>query len=82
MIIVLAIIAYFFTGINSYGLGWKVYTAHFFSPFCDEMIVFIYSMLAVAIKNLVVRWNDKELAAIGKRAVQFKLASEKKASGM
>lgn len=45
------------------------------------MIVIICSILAIAIKNLVVRWNNKELAVTKKSAVVFELASQKKTTG-
>ena len=70
--------AYFFTSIDSYDLGEKVYTAHFFSLFYGKMIVVICSMLAVAIKDLAMRWNNMELAVTGKSAVQFELAIQRK----
>ena len=38
--------------------------------FCSEMVIIICSMLAITIKDLVLRWNNKELA-IGKNTVQF-----------
>ncbi len=69
----------FFSGTDSYGLGRKAYTSRFFSPFRGEMVVVICSMLAVAIKDLALRWNNKELAT-GKSAVRFEPASQKKAT--
>ena len=75
--IVLAIIACFFSGINSYNLGRKAHTSRCFSLFCGKMVVVICSMLAVAIKDLALRQNNKELPT-GKIAVWFEPTSQKK----
>ena len=63
-----------FCGINSYGLGKKAHTSRFFSLFCGEIVIIICFILAVAIKNLALRWNNKELAT-GKSAVWFEQIS-------
>lgn len=80
-VIVLAIIAYFFIGIDSYSFDQKMYTACFFSLFWDEIIVVIGFILVVTIKNLAVKQNNKTLVT-EKNAVQFKPASQKKASNI
>ena len=51
----MAIMTCFFSGTDSYGFGKKAHTSHFFSLFCDEMVIIIYFMLTVAIKNLALR---------------------------
>ncbi len=54
--------------------------SRFFTPFCDEIVVVICSMLAIAIQDLALRWNNKE-PATGKSAVRFEPTSQKKATG-
>ncbi len=73
-VIVLAIMACFFSGTDSYGLGRKAHTSRFFTPFCGEMVVVICSMLAVAIQDQALRWNNKQLAT-GKSVVRFEPTS-------
>ena len=51
----------------------------FFSSFCGEIVIVIGFMLVIAIKNLALRSNNKELAN-EKSAVQFKPTSQKKAT--
>lgn len=68
---------YFFADINSDSLGRKTHISRFLSLFCGEIVVVIYSKLAVAIKDLFLRWKNKELT-IRKSAVQFEPASQKK----
>lgn len=55
LVMFLAIMAYFFTNTDKYNFGWKAHIAHFYFPFYSEIIVVICSILAVAIKDLVVR---------------------------
>ena len=53
---------FFFSSINSYNFGKKAYISHFFSLFCSKIVIVIYFMLAIIIKNLALRWNNKKLA--------------------
>lgn len=72
----MALIAYLFIGINSYGLSRKVHTTRFLFPFCGVIIDLIHSILAIAIKDLVMRYNNKELAN-KKSALWFVLIDQK-----
>lgn len=81
LIIVLSIMACFFSGIDSYGFGQKTHTSRFFSFLSGEIVVVIYSMLAVAIKDLALKRNNKELV-IRKNAVWFKPSNQKKLTGI
>ncbi len=76
----MAIMVYFFSGTDSYDLGRKAHTSRFFNFFCGEMVVIICSMLAVTIKDLALRWNNKEMVT-GKNVVRFEPTSQKKATG-
>lgn len=76
-VIVLAIITYFFASLDSYNCGWKAYISCSFFLFCVEMVVIICFILTVAIKDLLLKQNNKKLV-IWKKVVQFKLTSQKK----
>ena len=60
--------AYFFSNIDSYGFDRKAYMSRFFSSFCGKIVIVIYFMLAITIKNLALKWNNKKLIT-GKSAV-------------
>ncbi len=74
--IVLAIKTCFFNGVDSYNLGRKPHTSCFFSLFCGEMISVIYAMLAVAIKDLKLCMNNKNLL-LEKSAIRFEPYTQK-----
>lgn len=57
-------------------------TAQFLSQFYIRKIVVIYSLLAISIKNLEVRQNNKKLSVIRKNVLWLKLVSQKKATGI
>ncbi len=78
--IVLAIKSCFFTGVDSYSLGRKPHTSQFFSSFRGEMIRVVYAMLAVAIEDLELRLNNKNLP-IGKREIRFEPLAQKSEIG-
>ncbi len=59
--IMLVIKTCFYNGVDSYNLGQKPHISHFFSSFCGEMIRVIYVVLAIAIKNLKLYLNNKNL---------------------
>lgn len=80
-IIVLAIMTCFFSSTDSHGFGQKTHTSPLFSLFHVAMVVIICSMLVVAIMNLALRWNNKELAT-EKCKVGFELTSQRKATGL
>ncbi len=77
----MAIMVCFFSGTDSYGFSQKAHMSCFFTLFCGELVVVICSMQAIAIQDLALRWNNKELAT-GKSAVWFEPTSQKKATGM
>ncbi len=78
--IVLAIKTCFFNRVDSYNFGRKPHTSHFFSPFCGERIRVIYAMLAVAIKDLELRINNKNLP-LGKSVIRFEPYAQKSKKG-
>ena len=78
--IVFAIKACFFTGVNSYNLGQKPHTLYFFALFCWEMIGVIGAMLAIAIEDLELR-IDNPLLPMGKSAICFEPSSQKDSDG-
>lgn len=70
-IIILAVMVCFYSSSDSYGLGQNAHMFHFFTFFCNGMIIVIYSMLAIDIQDLALSWNNKELTT-KKSAVWFK----------
>ncbi len=54
--------------------------SRFFTSFYGDMVVVICSILTIAIQDLALRWNNKELA-IKKNAVWFKPTTQNKAIG-
>ena len=64
-----------FSGINSYHFSQNVYISCFLITFCNETVVVICSMLAIAIQNLALKWNNKELNT---RKVKFDLSQQVK----
>ena len=71
--------ACFISSTDSYGFGKKTYISPYFCPFRNEIVIIIYSILTVPIKDLVLRKNKKELV-IEKSTVWFELISQKKAT--
>ena len=59
--IILAIKTCFFNEVDSYNFGQKLHISCFFSSFCEKMIRIIYAMLAIAIKDLELHMNNKNL---------------------
>lgn len=49
-------------GAEDYGLGQKIYISRFFSLICGKIVVIIYFMLIIALKDLVFKWYYKKLA--------------------
>lgn len=78
--IVLAIKSCFFSGADSYNLGRKPHTSHFFLPFRGEMIRVVCAMLAVAIEDLEVRLSNSNLPT-GKSAIRFEPSAQKGEAG-
>ena len=78
--VLFAIKAYFFTGVDCYSLGRKPHSLHFFALFCWEMIRVICVMLAVAIEDFELRINNLYLL-MGKSAVCFEPNSQKDSDG-
>ena len=74
---VLVIMICFFSDTNSYSFGRKAHMSRFFGFFCGKMVIVIYSMLAIAIKDLALSWNIIKLV-IGKRWFGLQLTSPKK----
>ncbi len=74
--IVFAIKTCFFNRVDSYNLVQKAHTSCFFSPFCGEMIRVICTMLAIAIEDLKLRMNNKNLL-LRKSAIRFELYAQK-----
>lgn len=70
--------ACFLFATNSHDFGKKTYTSCFFSLFCSEIGMIIYSTPIIAIKDLALRWNNKELIT-GKSVVWFEPISYTKA---
>lgn len=69
--------ACFFFDTDSYGFGKKTHTSHFSFFFCDKIVIMICSILAVIIKDLALRGNNKKLVN-KKSVIWFKLTSQKK----
>lgn len=61
LVIILAIIVCFFSSKNSYSLSQKANISRFFSYFSSEIVIIIRSMLALAIKYLTLKQNNKKL---------------------
>ncbi len=78
--IVLAIKTCFFNGVDSYNLGQKPHISCFFSPFCGKMIRVICAMLVVAIEDLELCMNNKNLP-LGKSAIPFEPYTQKSEKG-
>ena len=78
--IVLAIKSFFFSGADSYSLGRKPHTSHFFLLFRREMIRVVCAMLAVAIEDLEVRLGNSNLP-LGKSAIRFEPSAQKVETG-
>ena len=70
--IVLAIKSFFFSRVDSYSLGQKPHTSHFFLLFCKEMIRVLCAMLAIAIEDLKVHLGNFNLP-LDKSAIWFEL---------
>ena len=81
LVIILAIMARFFFSTDSYGLSEKAYTSRFFTLFYGKKVVVICFILAVAIQDFALRWNNKELV-IRKDVIWFKPTSQKKATSI
>ena len=78
--IVLAIKSFFFSGADTYSLGRKPHTSHFFLPFRGEMIRVVCAMLAVAIEDLEVRLSNSNLP-VRKSAIRFEPLAQKGETG-
>ncbi len=74
--IVLTIKSFFFSGADSYSLGRKSYSSHFFLSFREEMLKVVCSMLAVAIEDLEVRLRNSNLL-LRKSAIWFEPSAQK-----
>lgn len=74
--IVLAIKSCFFSGVDSYNLGRKSHTCHFFFSFCEKIIRVVFAMFAIAIEDLEVQLNNSNLP-IRKSAICFELLAQK-----
>lgn len=80
-VIVLPIIACFFTDTSSYIFGWKTYIYCFFLLFCGKIVIVIYIILTVTIRDLFLKQNNKKLVT-RKSVVQFKPTIQKKSKSM
>ncbi len=78
--IVLAIKSFLFSEADSYSLGQKSHTSHFFLPCRGEMIRVVCAMLALAIKDLEVRLRNSNLI-LGKSAIRFESLAQKGETG-
>ncbi len=78
--IVLTIKSFFFSGADSYSLGRKSHTFHFFLSFHGEMIRVVCTMLAVSIDDLEVRLGNSNLP-LGKSAIRFEPSAQKGETG-
>ena len=67
---VLAIKSFFFFGVDSYNLGRKPHTSHFFCFFHEEMVRVVYAILAIAIEDLEMRFGNPNLP-LSKSAIRF-----------
>ena len=76
-VIVMVIMACFYSGTDSYGFTRKAHMSCFISFFYGKIVIVIYSMLAITIKNFALSWNNKELTT-GKNAIWFEPKSQKK----
>lgn len=74
--IILAIKSYFFFGINSYNLGQKFHTCHFFLFFYGKMIKVVYTILVIVIKDLEMCLSNLSLQ-VGKSIICFEFLTEK-----
>ena len=75
-VIILVIKSCFFSGADSYSLGRKPHTSHFFLPCRGEMIRVICTILTVAIKDLKVYLGNLNLP-LGKNAILFEPQAQK-----
>ncbi len=75
--IILAIKSFFISEVDSYSLGRKSHTSHFFLLFCGKMIKVICTILVVAIKDLEVCLGNSNLP-LGKNAIRFELLIQKR----
>lgn len=80
-VIVLTIMACFFSSINSYSLGKKTNTSHLLSSFYSKIVIVICFILAIAIKDLVLRQKNKKLVT-KKSVIWFESTSLKKATSI
>lgn len=70
----------FFSEEDSYSLGRKPHTSHFFLPFCGKMIRVVCAMLVVAIEDLEVRLGNSNLP-LGKSAIWVEPLAQKGDTG-
>ena len=73
----MAIMAYFFSGTDSYDFSRKAYTSCCFTFFYAEIVIVIFFMLAITIQDMALSWSNKELAT-RKNAVWFELTNQRK----
>lgn len=78
--IVLAITACFFTGVNSYNFRQKFHYLSFFVPFCWEIIRVICTILVIEIEDLELRMHIKNLPK-RKNATCFEPSSQNSLGG-
>ena len=74
--IVLVIKSFFFSRADSYSLGRKSHTSHFFLLFYEKMIRVVCAMFDVAIKDLKVRLGNLNLL-LSKNAIWFEPLAQK-----
>ena len=75
-VIILAIKSIFLSGADSYNLGRKPYTSHFFLLFCGEIIRVVCAILIVAIEDLEMQFGNLNLP-LGKNTIWFELLAQK-----
>lgn len=66
----------FFCRANSYSLGQKPYTLHFFLFFYKKILKIAYAIFAVTIENLEMRIGNLNLL-LGKSVIQFEFLAQK-----
>ena len=74
--IILLIKTFFFSKRDSYSLGQKFHTSHFFLSFCEKIMRIVYAIFAIAIKDLEVRLDNLNLP-LGKNAIWFEPSTQK-----
>lgn len=68
--IILAVKSFFFSGLNSYSLRQKPHTSYFFFSFYGEIIKLVCAILAIAVEDLEVCYDNANLF-LGKSTIWF-----------